>query len=132
MTRRIAIANRWRSWKGWTARENISQADGHASLGQVLRKRGKLEEAEVQFREAVAIVTKEVGPDYLDLPDYFTALARILTEEGKLSEARQCAEQAVDICQRHPDQVVPLFEENARRSLRDVQAKLDVAADKKD
>ena len=92
-----------------------------------LCKQGKLQEAEAQYREAVAIGTKEVGPDYLDLPEFLASLARVLVEEGKLDEARQSAEHAVDICQRHSDKVTDRQQESAVRA-REIQTKLVAAA----
>jgi hypothetical protein len=109
----------------------LSQADTHASLGQVLRKRGKLAEAEAQFRAAVSIENKEIGPDDLDLPRYLVDLSRVLAEQNKLVEARQQAEEAIAICKRHPAQVAPGYQDRAAAALRDVMKKLDdVAANK--
>src|SRR5205823_2760472 len=102
----------------------LNQMDMRATLGQILRQRGKLAEAEDQYREAVAIGTKEVGPELLDLPIYLTPLAQILAEENKLTEARGAAQQAVDICQRHPDKIYPKIAASAVAELRYVRSQL--------
>jgi tetratricopeptide (TPR) repeat protein len=96
----------------------LNQMDMRATLGQVLRERGKLAEAEAQYREAVAIGTKEVGPNFLDLPIYLTPLARLL------AAAREAAQQAVDVCQRHRGQVYPTIEKNATSELRYLVSRL--------
>ena len=59
----------------------FSQADAHHSLGQVLQKRGKLEEATAEYREAVAIERKEVIPECVDLPTYLVDLSRVLAAQ---------------------------------------------------
>jgi hypothetical protein len=60
----------------------------------------------------------------LDLSIYLTQLARILAEQGKLAEAREAAQQAVDICKQHPGQVYPTIETNAAVELRYVVSQL--------
>ena len=111
----------------------LSQSNVHFALGEALRKQGKLKEAETHYRESVAISIQEMGKDYLDLPGYLAALASVLAEEGQLSESRQYAEQAVDLCQRHPDQIERSQKDAAVAALRNVMARLgDKATDKKD
>ena len=74
-----------------------------------------------------------MGADYLDLPMFLSALASVLSQQGKLLEARQYAEQAVDICRRHPDQIERSEKDAAVAALHNVMTKLgDKATDKKD
>jgi eukaryotic-like serine/threonine-protein kinase len=111
----------------------LSQSNAHYFLGEVLRKQGVLKEAETHYRESVLISKREMGNDYLDLPGFLSALAAVLAEEGQLAESRQCAEEAVDICHRHPDKIERWQQESAAAALRDVVAKIgDAATDKKD
>ena len=74
-----------------------------------------------------------MGEDYLDLPTPLSALAGVLSQQGKLVEARQYAEQAVDICRRHPDEVGRSQQDQAAAALNNVLTKLGhPATDKKD
>ena len=72
---------------------------------------------------------KVMGPDFADLPGFIVNLANILRREGKLTEARALAEEAVAICQRHPDQVELQAQRDAFAAFRDVLTDLgDTAA----
>ena len=102
---------------------------GHINLASVLERQGKLGEAELHCRKALAIARKELGADHPDLPFSTASLAGILRREGKLAEARPLAEEAVAICQRHPDRVDRWMQDLAFNTLRDVLTDLgDTAA----
>jgi tetratricopeptide (TPR) repeat protein len=62
------------------------------SLAEALERQGKLDEAEVHFREALAINTREFGADYPDRPRYLGGLVRILRKQGKQAEAQALIE----------------------------------------
>jgi serine/threonine protein kinase/tetratricopeptide (TPR) repeat protein len=107
----------------------LSQVHAHLSLGEVLERQGKLDEAEIHYRQAAAIARKEGGADALDLPWPLSALANLLRQRGKLTEARAAAEEAVAICQRNPDRVSPSSQRDAFAALGDVLTDLgDTAA----
>ena len=125
MKRRTCVRKALATMERIDGKGKLNQMDMRATLGQILRDRGKLAEAEAQYREAVAIGTKEVGPNFLDLPIYLTQLARILAEQGKFAEAREAAQQGVDVCKRHPNQVYPTIETNAVAELQYVVSQLD-------
>jgi tetratricopeptide (TPR) repeat protein len=103
----------------------LSQADTHAFLGNVLRKKGDSKEAETHFREALAIDKRQTGDV---APSLLVALSRTLADQGKLAEARQLAEQAVDICQRRSGKVERWVQKEATDALREVLAKLGETA----
>ena len=102
----------------------IAQAETHSILAEILSRQRKPDEAEVHCRAAVAIATQQMGEDYLGLPASLAALAGVLADQGKLVEARQYAEQAVDICNRHPDQVGRSQQDSAAAALRGVLTRL--------
>jgi len=102
---------------GW--QRQLAQANLHYWLAGILHGKGKSREAEIEYREAIEIGKREVGSDYLDLSGMLAALAIVLAEQGKLTEARQHAEQAVDICQRHPE-IPPDERRDAENALRKV------------
>jgi hypothetical protein len=87
-----------------------------------------LNEAETHDREAVLITKHEIGNDSANLPGYLAALASLLVEEGQLTEAQLCAEEAVGICQRHPDQIERWQQKSATEALDEVTTKLGAAA----
>ncbi len=89
--------------KGKLAQENL-----HHFWGNALRGQGKLSEAEAHYRESIQIGTREVGVDNVDVADGLTDLAGLLKDEGKLIDARQCAEQAVDRYRRFPSRTMQL------------------------
>jgi tetratricopeptide (TPR) repeat protein len=101
-------------------------------LGEILTRRRNFDQAEVHCRAAVTIAIQQMGKDYLDLPKLLSALAGVLSEQGKLVEARQYAEQAVDICRRHPNEVGRSQQDEAAAALNNVLTKLrDHVTDKK-
>jgi hypothetical protein len=55
---------------------------------------------------------------------YLTPLAQILVEQNKLAEARETAQQAVDICQQHSNKVYPKIVANAAAELGYVVSRL--------
>jgi tetratricopeptide (TPR) repeat protein len=102
-----------------TAAKRWEQAWAHNGLASILAGQGNLGEAEIHHREALALAKKVVSADDAHLLGLIDSLANILRKNGKLDEARPLAEEAVAICQRHPDRVEP----QARRAfatLRDV------------
>jgi serine/threonine protein kinase len=96
------------------------QAGAHAGLARILAGQGKLGEAEIHHREALDLARKVVSADDAYLPGHIDSLANILRKNGKLAEARPLAEEAVAICQRHPDRVEPGTQRDAFATLRDV------------
>ena len=89
-----------------------------------------MEEAETHYREAVAILKQEMGDDYLDLPGFLSALASSWPRKVKLAESREFAEEAVDICHRHPDEIERWQQDRAAAALHEVLTKLgDVFTD---
>jgi tetratricopeptide (TPR) repeat protein len=77
------------------------------SLAELLTMQGKFEEAEAHFYKAVALARSRYGPDGTALPGFLADLADLLRHRGKLTEARQAAEEAVAICQRVPERIHP-------------------------
>jgi len=107
----------------------LSQVNTHCNLGQILLAKGKPDEAEIHYREAIRIARKEMDPEYRDLPHWLVGLAKILRTNGKLAEARPLAEEALAICDRHPDQVGWWARDQAFFTLRAVLSDLgDTAA----
>ncbi|MSU58721.1 MAG: tetratricopeptide repeat protein [Pedosphaera sp.] len=102
------------------------QANAHLGFADLLQKQGKLDEAEFQYREALATARTA---KHINLPHFTASLANFLRRNGKLTEARPLAEEAVALCQRHPEQVARWMQDLAFGALRDVLTDLgDTAA----
>lgn len=64
-------------------------AEGHSNLGSALRMQGRLDEAEVSFREALRVSSDEMGPNY--------NFGTLLMMQGRHGEALLYLGRAVDI-----------------------------------
>jgi tetratricopeptide (TPR) repeat protein len=106
------------------ASEPYSQHD----LAEVFARRGKFDEAEAHYSQAVALARSRYGPDRVALPGFLADLANLLRQRGKLTEARQAGEEAVAICQRVPERIHPLKCELAFAALKSVLMELGDAA----
>jgi tetratricopeptide (TPR) repeat protein len=62
-------------------------------LADVLTKKKNLEEAEIYSREALEIARKQMGDDHPDIPDFIAQLANLLSQNGKLDQARALAKE---------------------------------------
>jgi serine/threonine protein kinase/tetratricopeptide (TPR) repeat protein len=99
-----------------------SQAWMHHHLAIALAKRNQPKEAEENFREALAIATKE-GPNRSDMIQLILGYVSFLRHNQRSNDARPLAEQAVNICRRHKSRLW------ASRTRRAVTALKDVLSD---
>jgi serine/threonine protein kinase/tetratricopeptide (TPR) repeat protein len=106
-----------------------SEPYSHRDLAEVFAMQDKFDDAETHYSEAVALARSRYGPDGATLPWFLTDLASLLRQRGKLTEARQAAEEAVDICQRVPERIHLRDREKAFAALKSVLKELgDTAA----
>jgi len=66
-----------------------------ASLGRVLQRAGKLDEAEAIWREELAVERKLSGDEHLFVANSLTSLASVLRDAGKLVEAEALFREAL-------------------------------------
>jgi hypothetical protein len=56
-------------------------------VGRILLDRGNLRAAEVEFREAITIITRAVGADHRNVGFIRALLGRSLLRQGRIAEA---------------------------------------------
>lgn len=83
------------------------------SLAGVYHQRGKLAEAETQFRQAIAQAEKEVGPEHPQLALSVTLLSEVYLTQGKLALAEPLLLRTIQIYEKrlgvnHSNLMVPL------------------------
>ena len=75
--------------------DHASVSNTLCNLADVLYVQGKLPEAEVMYREAVATQRKLLGTENPNLPDGLNGLAKVLQGQGKLAEAKAVYHEAL-------------------------------------
>jgi serine/threonine-protein kinase len=90
------------------AGDDLARAESLHSLGGVLYKVGKFEEARARFQQALVLMEKALGPEHPFVASMYNNIGVALAELGRFEEARSNYERALAIAQRalgseHPE-----------------------------
>jgi tetratricopeptide (TPR) repeat protein len=87
---------------GWGKRRrppDLTSAGLLNHLGQLSRKRNRLERAELLHKRALQIL-EELGPDRIDVGTTLNDLAEVYRDQGKFAEAEPLYRRALELCEK--------------------------------
>ena len=90
------------------APDDVRRATTRTTLAELYLAQARHGEAEVLYRQALAVMEQALGPDHLDLASHLVTMAEFYIDQGVYSEAEPLYERAVAIAEAtlgrdHPD-----------------------------